>query len=59
VTPTLRRGRAALVVATLVLSLRAAAQALGLGFVPVASEPYDLMMGADGLDDPCSRRSSR
>jgi putative molybdopterin biosynthesis protein len=34
------------------LGVRAAARAFGLGFVPVTREPYDLVVAADGLDDP-------
>ncbi|HYZ16539.1 MAG TPA: substrate-binding domain-containing protein, partial [Candidatus Acidoferrum sp.] len=34
------------------LAIRAAAQAFGLDFIPVAWEPYDLAMPADALDDP-------
>ncbi|WP_201776569.1 molybdopterin biosynthesis protein [Allosalinactinospora lopnorensis] len=34
------------------LGIMAAAQAFGLGFVPVAQEPYDLVLDAGGLDDP-------
>src|SRR5215210_7860555 len=34
------------------LGLLAAARAFGLGFVPVAEEPYDLVVSAAGLEDP-------
>ena len=34
------------------LGIRAAARAFDLDFVPVAEEPYDLVLGADTLDDP-------
>jgi len=34
------------------LGILAASRAFGLGFVPVAREPYDLVMAADTLDDP-------
>ncbi|MPY98004.1 MAG: molybdopterin biosynthesis protein [Actinophytocola sp.] len=34
------------------LGIRAAAQAFGLDFVPVAEEPYDLVTDAEALDDP-------
>jgi putative molybdopterin biosynthesis protein len=34
------------------LAIRAAAQAFGLGFVPVAFEPYDLAFPAAALDEP-------
>ncbi|MDB5042891.1 MAG: molybdenum cofactor synthesis domain protein [Candidatus Eremiobacteraeota bacterium] len=34
------------------LAIRAAAQAFGLGFVPVAFEPYDLALPAALLDEP-------
>jgi putative molybdopterin biosynthesis protein len=34
------------------LAIRAAAQAFGLGFVPVAFEPYDLALPAASLDEP-------
>ncbi|MQA09333.1 MAG: molybdopterin biosynthesis protein [Pseudonocardiaceae bacterium] len=34
------------------LGIMAAAQAFGLDFVPVAEEPYDLVVDARGLDDP-------
>jgi putative molybdopterin biosynthesis protein len=34
------------------LGILAAARAFGLGFVPVAREPYDLVMAAGTLDDP-------
>ncbi len=33
------------------LGILAAARAFGLGFVPVAQEPYDLVLRADTLDD--------
>jgi molybdopterin molybdotransferase/putative molybdopterin biosynthesis protein len=33
------------------LGIRAAARAFGLDFVPVAQEPYDLVLRADGLTD--------
>ena len=32
------------------LGVRAAARAFGLDFVPVAQEPYDLVLAADMLD---------
>ncbi len=34
------------------LGIRAAARAFGLDFVPVAQEPYDLVLRADAVDDP-------
>lgn len=34
------------------LGIRAAARAFGLDFVPVAEEPYDLVLRADTLEDP-------
>ena len=34
------------------LGILAAARAFGLGFIPVAREPYDLVLGLDALDDP-------
>jgi putative molybdopterin biosynthesis protein len=34
------------------LGILAAARAFGLDFVPVAQEPYDLVLPADGLTDP-------
>ena len=34
------------------LGIRAAARAFGLDFVPVAQEPYDLVLRADALEDP-------
>ena len=34
------------------LGLLAAARAFGLGFVPVAQEPYDLVVASEALDDP-------
>jgi putative molybdopterin biosynthesis protein len=34
------------------LGVQAAARALGLGFVPVTEEPYDLVLDAATLDDP-------
>jgi putative molybdopterin biosynthesis protein len=34
------------------LGILAAARAFGLDFVPVAQEPYDLVLRASGLDDP-------
>jgi putative molybdopterin biosynthesis protein len=34
------------------LGILAAADAFGLGFVPVAREPYDLVLGLDTLEDP-------
>lgn len=34
------------------LAIRAAAQAFGLDFIPVAWEPYDLAVPAEALDDP-------
>ena len=34
------------------LGIMAAARAFGLGFVPVAQEPYDLVVRADMMDDP-------
>lgn len=34
------------------LGILAAARAFGLDFVPVAQEPYDLVVRADALDDP-------
>lgn len=34
------------------LGIMAAAQAFGLDFVPVAEEPYDLVVDARGIDDP-------
>jgi len=34
------------------LGVLAAARAFGLGFVPVAREPYDLVLAAETLDDP-------
>jgi putative molybdopterin biosynthesis protein len=34
------------------LGILAAAGAFGLGFVPVAREPYDLVLGLDTLEDP-------
>ena len=34
------------------LGLLAAARAFGLGFVPVAQEPYDLVVAPEALDDP-------
>jgi putative molybdopterin biosynthesis protein len=34
------------------LGVRAAARAFGLDFVPVAQEPYDLVLEQDTLDDP-------
>ena len=34
------------------LGILAAARAFGLDFVPIAQEPYDLVLRADGLADP-------
>jgi putative molybdopterin biosynthesis protein len=34
------------------LGLQAAAQAFGLGFVPVVTEPYELVLEAAFLEDP-------
>jgi putative molybdopterin biosynthesis protein len=34
------------------LGVLAAARAFGLGFVPVAAEPYDLVLRPDAVDDP-------
>ena len=34
------------------LGVQAAATAFGLGFVPIAEEPYDLVLDASSLDDP-------
>ena len=41
------------------LGVLAAARAFGLGFVPVAQEPYDLVLDIETVEDPLSRPSGR